>query len=401
MSFRPAPTPASPGTDLAALALLGDAVSDPVILAGAELVITHANPAAGRLFGAASGGLEGRRLDELFPEAVRGTVRHAAREGGDFVVELEGAASHALAGRRCRLRRSGDQVVLVVAPDAIPSVSDVVRQLNQTLEFERIVHLVARHAMELLRASRAAVFVLDDDSLVAVGSAGAEVLPAGTRLPLDGTFSGTAIRALRPMRLTDTRTTGARWPRLAHDGARDPRPNALAAPLVIGGRPIGAVCAAGRVDGDFDAADERLLAKLADHAAVAVENARLYSAAARTARHASILAETAHEIAHHVTPDAMHAGVARIARQALRADGVCVYLADDERQSVELAHREGTLSGLEPGPRVRELWAGSIENAARSGTPHFLPDIGTVDLRDCCPAHGVLPGAELAAGALA
>ncbi|HEX5581442.1 MAG TPA: ATP-binding protein, partial [Gemmatimonadaceae bacterium] len=104
---------------------------------------------------------------------------------------------------------------------------------------------------------------------------------------------------------------------------------------------------------------------------------------------------------HHVTPDAMHAGVARIARQALRADGVGVYLADDERQSVELAHREGTLSRLKPGSGASRLWAGSIENAARSGTPHFLADIGTVDLRDCCPAHGVLPGAELAAGALA
>ncbi|HEY0970320.1 MAG TPA: GAF domain-containing protein [Gemmatimonadales bacterium] len=289
----------------------------------------------------------------------------------------------------------------VACPSTELAISRIVRQLNQTLELGRIVHLVARYAAELLRARRATIFVLQDDGLKAVGSAGFDSLPAGTVLPLDESFSGTAVRELRPVRLADTRAAADRWRRLASDSAADPRPNALAAPLLIGGRPIGAVCVAGRDHSDFDGADERLLATLADHAAIAVENARLYSAAARTARHASILAEAAHEIAHHVTPDAMYAGVARVAVQALRADGVCVYLADDELERVEVAHREGTLARVEPGPLASRLWEGAAERAARSGTPCFIPELDALTALGGCEHHGVLPGASLGEGAMA
>src|SRR5690606_26069811 len=130
---------------------------------------------------------------------------------------------------------------------------------NQSLEFGRIVALVARHAVELLGAHHAALLTLDGDELVVASLHGECSLTLGQRLPVELTFSGEAIRAARPLRLSDAASHAGRWPAIGGDAAAIDASSegtihdtAIAAPLLIGGRPIGAVCVSGHATRDFD-----------------------------------------------------------------------------------------------------------------------------------------------------
>ena len=213
---------------------------------------------------------------------------------------------------------------LVAAPAQDRSISDVVRQLNESLDADRVVALVAHHARELLGAEQARVELADGDRLRTAAVVGLVESP-------DVLTIEAAMRA--------------------------------------GGRLVGRVAAlvAGR---PLDGTDERLLAKLAAHAAVAVENARRIGETARAARHAGILAETGRELARRVAPAALHAGVAAIAAEQLGASGVCVVLADADTRRVELA--SSTHEAAAGAETVRRFWHGPLGAVAASGEPLFL-----------------------------
>ncbi len=256
-----------------------------------------------------------------------------------------------------------------IGADGDARLGDIVRQLNQSLEFERVVGLVARHAIELLGAERALVLTLDDDALVVAASAGDGAEPVGARRPVDGSFSGEAIRQGRPLRAANVLAEAARWPRSV-DSVVPEAPNAIVAPLLIGGRAIGALSAWGRAGTDFGDVDERLLGSLADHAAVAAENARLFSAAARTARHAGTLAASARELALHVTPQALYEGLTRVATTMLGARGICVFLANPATRHVEVAHAT-TTDAAALAAVVRGFWSDAIGAVATEGRAVF------------------------------
>jgi signal transduction histidine kinase/GAF domain-containing protein len=267
------------------------------------------------------------------------------------------------------------------AHDAAPAIDGIVRQINQSLDVDRTVNLVAHHAAELLGACVAAVLTLDGDDLVVVGSHGPQMHPTGTRLSAPDTFVGQAMAAERPMRLVDAHL--APWASLATAVAECERPNALAAPLRVGGRSVGAICVCGRPDGDFDEDDERLLEVLADHAAVAVENARLYAAAARTARHAGLLVAASRELALHTTPRALYDGLTRVAGDLLGASGITVFLADPATEHVEVAY-DTHGNGVAATEGVRDFWRCPLGTVVREARPVFLSGDA---MRASCTPH--------------
>ena len=82
----------------------------------------------------------------------------------------------------------------------------------------------------------------------------------------------------------------------------------------------------------------------------------------------------ARALARHVTAKAMFADIVRIAREALRADGVGIYLADPESHRVDVALQEGI--GKEAVHAARQVfWETPLGEATRSGRPVFLDDL--------------------------
>lgn len=252
------------------------------------------------------------------------------------------------------------------------ALADIVRHLNQSLEVERVFTLIAEHAADLLQGAGATVTMVEDDVLRIVGAAGHAIGRFKGILPMEGVFSGEAIRRRRPVRTSDLRLF-PRWetsPDLYHDVA----PNAVAAPLLVGDRALGAVLVYGNAARDFNAHEERLLEALASHAAVAVENARLYRAAARTTRHAEILAATGRILASAVSSEDVFDGIERIATQWLGADGFTVYAIDVARRTSVVQHSRGL--GTEQVTTVApSIWIDRPGLAVEHGQHVIVPDL--------------------------
>jgi diguanylate cyclase (GGDEF)-like protein len=140
-------------------------------------------------------------------------------------------------------------------------------------ELDDTLQLVTDWASRLFGARGAAIELLAENDTVLVlhsvqGLSGSLV---GLRSPVDSTFTGWVVRHGQPRVTLDPRTE------------RDMAPAGLpvlgdspvaAAPLRFRGRTLGALACIG--NRPFDTADLRLLGALAEQAAVAIENARLF-----------------------------------------------------------------------------------------------------------------------------
>ncbi|MFP5354662.1 MAG: GAF domain-containing protein, partial [Gemmatimonadota bacterium] len=253
------------------------------------------------------------------------------------------------------------------------ALGDIVRHLNQSLEVERVFTLIAEHAADLLQGAGATVTMVDGDALRIVGAAGHAVGRFKGVLPTEGVFSGEALRRRRPVRTSDLRLF-PRW-ETADDLYHDVAPNAVAAPLLVGDRAIGAVLVYGNAARDFNAHEEELLEALASHAAVAVENARLYRAAARTTRHAEILAATGRTLASVVSSESVFDGIERVATQLLGADGFTIYSVDVPRRIAAVQHSRG-LGTEQVASIAPSLWTGRPGWAVDNAENVILPDLG-------------------------
>ena len=253
------------------------------------------------------------------------------------------------------------------------ALTELIQRINQSLEVDRVLTLLAKYAAELVGGVAARVLMLEDGALRTSGVHGPEKLPSEPLVPVDCSFAGACIRARAPLRTPDLGAPNAEW-RWSATQTLSGRHGAIAVPLLVADRVIGAIEVLGCGERDFDAHDEELLLLLAGHGAIAIENARLFRAAARTMQHASILASSARALARHVTAKAMFADILRIARDALHADGVGIYLADLRSLRVEVALQDGCGEGA--AKEVQEhFWETPLSSPLRTGRPAFITDL--------------------------
>ena len=257
------------------------------------------------------------------------------------------------------------------------ALSEAVRQLNQSLDLDRVVALLASHAAELAGARGARVALVDDTHLSIVARYGDATDVIGSTVELGRQFAGQAVRHRRPVRTTDLRPYADQWarPMAARTTEHgEGRPNGMAFPLSVGGQVIGALTVFGNEVRNFTQRDETLLQGLADHAAIAIENARLYRSAAHTARHASALAAAARALASNATPETVLEGISQVARTALGAEGLSVFLADPTTRQVDLAHSEGVGASAVRWSATR-FWEMSAGEVTSSGIPVYATNI--------------------------
>ena len=245
------------------------------------------------------------------------------------------------------------------------ALAEIVHEINQSPELHRVFALIARHAAELLGAVGARVEMVENGELLIVGAFGEAQSTIGNRIPLDDVLCGEAIRSIRPVR---------RALHSSAEGKARATLNAIAAPLLVGQRVIGAVCARAANGREFNIRDEQTLLALANHAAVAIENARLLRASVRTLRHAGILATSARSLALNVSPQAMYADIWRIAHQSLGADGITIYLADPSTRTVDQTFVAGLAADLVE-LVVPNFWDTLLGRAVNAALADFRGDL--------------------------
>ncbi|MGH9258630.1 MAG: GAF domain-containing protein, partial [Acidimicrobiales bacterium] len=185
------------------------------------------------------------------------------------------APQAAIAIARARLLAAESQ-----RADEQKALVDTMADLSAQLELSRVLEAVLERAVALLGVTGGEVAIYEDQTreLVVVASRHIGKDSTGTRLRLGEGAMGTVARSLEPLIIPSYREWLGRSAQYADITVH----SVMAAPLLIGGRLVGAIAT---VHSDparlFGPDDLRLLNMFAPQAAIAIENARLYTAAQR------------------------------------------------------------------------------------------------------------------------
>jgi PAS domain S-box-containing protein len=157
---------------------------------------------------------------------------------------------------------------------------DTMQDLSGELELGKVLQQVLERAATLLNVTGAEVATFDEASedLVIVASHNMGWDAVGTRMALGEGAMGQVGQMHEPLIIPRYQEWASRSPQYTQSTVQ----TAMAAPLLIGGRLVGAIAAVhSDPDREFGDEDLRLLQLFTPQAAIAIENARLFSTAQR------------------------------------------------------------------------------------------------------------------------
>ncbi|OGK88257.1 MAG: hypothetical protein A2X52_03875 [Candidatus Rokubacteria bacterium GWC2_70_16] len=207
------------------------------------------------------------------------------------------------------------------------------RELASERDLGRLLSRVARETRDLTRADTALVLLAEGDSLVFRGMAGAdEGLMAIGSLKTEGSLTGAVVREGRPLVCADL-ALDPDWRETAVVQRLGYRAM-LAVPLLVQGRPVGVLKILHRIPRAFPPDEVEFIGALATHAALAIENARLFAEAERRRHSAESLAELGRLISGSLDPEEVGRRVVASLRALLGATIVTLYRLDEESRDL-------------------------------------------------------------------
>jgi PAS domain S-box-containing protein len=392
---------------------LFDSALEAVLIADDERRYVDANEAAADLFGVRREALIGLRIDDFAVAMDTGGVEGAWREfldtgeqtgeitlvrpdGGLRIVEYS-ARAHFVPGRHLSILRDVTARRIAerereIAQNRFAVLAELAQTLSQTLDRDVVGERVADMARTLLRAKASILYRLTDEGLVvaAVSGATGSGFVRGQVLPRDAGTAGVALRERRPVFTGDVLADD----RAAMSPEREARPqrvgyrSVLAVPLALKGELVGAFTIddeAGRV---FSSDEIRVAQAFADHAAIALENARIF--ALETARRAQMesLAEIERDLTAELDPERLLGLIIGHLGRFFRG-GAGLYLMSEDGVLVRRAW-----AGEPAGPERLELGRGLVGRAAERREGMVLNDYEASDegleaLRSVKVRHGM------------
>jgi GAF domain-containing protein/CheY-like chemotaxis protein len=233
--------------------------------------------------------------------SVQSTQVEGRFDGGDVNLLLTIAANVGAAIRNAQLYQETQR-----RADEMAALSEIGRELSSTLDPTTVLQSIADQALELFGAGSSAVFLLQPDgrtlrAIVAVGEIAHELLAFETAVGAG--IIGSAVAARKAEVVNDVVAD----PRTRHIPGTDPDDNdrLMVSPLIAHDEVIGAMAVWRPVPSPmYGERDLALLEGLSQHAAIAIDNARLFreAQAARDAAQdadrakSTFLAAMSHEI---------------------------------------------------------------------------------------------------------
>jgi PAS domain S-box-containing protein len=198
----------------------------------------------------------------------------------DFDILTAAATQASIAIARARLVESQRQLLTAERrrADEQEALLETMADLSAELELSKLLEAVLRRAVTLLGVSGGELAIYDEAAheLEIVANHNTEQVSVGTRLAVGEGAMGHVAETREPLIISDYAQWSGRSDRYSTVEAHA----AVVLPLVVGGRLVGAIdfWHADR-DRQFGPEDDRLLNLFATQAAVAIENARLYTTA--------------------------------------------------------------------------------------------------------------------------
>ncbi len=239
--------------------------------------------------------------------------------------------------------------------------------LSATLSGDQVLQRVVEAAVELLDTAIARLWILDEDGnqLVLGAAAGMVPAPEGLRaMPVGEGLVGLAVArraaVLMPDVQNDPRVRNAA--RLRAEGIA----SAAAVPLIAGSRMIGALAVGSRERREYPADETDLLQSLANQAAIAIDNARLFFDEQTRRAYLSALLEINTKIGTLAPTDTLLSSIAEEAARLLAVDNAGFRLLEgDELVLAGLAGSAGETM-LRPRLKVGESMSGRVVAAGHS-----------------------------------
>jgi len=271
-----------------------------------------------------------------------------------------------------------------------------------TLELEKLLGLIVRHAVSLLHAEGGILNMVDwdagEDQVVAAVGVAADTLGIRSRLA-DG-LSGWVTLHNQAVVLNDVRTderikgSGSAW--LESEGGKQIRNTAVAA-LRIKDRVVGTLVILDKQGGarDFDQSDLNLLQAFANQAALAIENARLFDEEQRRAEQFRVISQVGRRTTSILSIDQLLCEIVLLIQDSFDYDIVEIGLVEGE----ELVFKAGVDQGSEApfqSFRVQIGREGVTGWVGETGEPLLIPDVRQDDRFIQFSSSGIETRSELA-----
>ncbi|HET8575757.1 MAG TPA: GAF domain-containing protein [Methylomirabilota bacterium] len=242
------------------------------------------------------------------------------------------------------------------------------------LDLKNILERIVHEASEIAGTPHVKVLLVDRDAKVLrlAAHAGGHV-PAGFEVPLGQSYSGTIAATGQPLYVGDTqndpRNSLARRDREA--GIR----TFLGLPITHKGEVLGVLTFNTEEPHEYSDDDLSYLASFADQAAIAIENARLYSSLEDRVRRLDTLTSLNRMISESLEVDRILGRIAEAAATFMQAELVIVWTAEPSGEFLDArASSNASMLAEYPDPRMR-VGEGIVGNAARARRPIFVHDL--------------------------
>ncbi len=275
----------------------------------------------------------------------------------------------------------------------LATLNRIASSLATTLEVDPLLQRILTGGVELLECEAGSLVLVDEDTgelIFQVTSGPLATDLAGRRLPPGSGIVGACVEQAELIVINDA-TSDPRWLNSSEQHPGFEVRSVMAVPLMIKDRVIGVIEVLNkRGQNSFDDDDQILLAAFAAQAAVAIENARLYTltdqALASRVEELSVMQRIDREL--NVTLDARRAMTITLtwALRYMDADAGLMVMEEEEENKVVFS--QGYPSGFEPNlDQAAPPSLGGLQQVVRTGRPMRVQDI-TGDV----PWRGLHPG---------
>lgn len=245
----------------------------------------------------------------------------------------------------------------------------IVKSITSRLELDEVLNQIAETAMSLTSAGETGIWLVDEFSgeLFLEAERGiSDERVRRMRLPIHGdTLVGKVIRTGRPIRAR--RRPGQDQIKVKTNYLVEAL---VYVPITLGKETLGVLAAVHREPGNkFEERDERLLSAIADSAAIAIQNARLYEATDQALQERleelSALNEVSRTVSSLLDLDRVYEVLAEQVNKYWPVDAVQVYLLNEHDKLLHPLHTEEGEAALRPFPATEGI-IGQVTQTGRA-----------------------------------
>lgn len=269
---------------------------------------------------------------------------------------------------------------------------DISRELASALELRTVLERVLKLSLENVHGSSGSLIVLDEqgrplDSIIVYKNRVIEETNEQLRFTLDQGLAGWVVGKRQAALVRDT-SQDKRWQRTPRTGdKKEPPKSTVSAPLLVRDELVGVITLSHPEPGFFDEDTLALVQAIADQAAFAMSNARLYAESQRTAQVMSALVESAAAISASLQIDEVLQTILEQTTQALEVEAVSLALVDADGKHLSFRAATGQSGKQVVGLQVK-MGQGIAGWVAKEGEavvvqdaqkdPRFFPQVDSV-----------------------